>query len=49
MEIREHVIVSGEIVRPLIEIAGRDDAAFEAGGDRNLLRTWHDNHRIRWS
>jgi uncharacterized protein (TIGR03083 family) len=26
-----------------------DDSAIEVAGDRDLLETWHDNHRIRWS
>lgn len=26
-----------------------DDNDIEVGGDRDLLQTWHDNHRIRWA
>jgi uncharacterized protein (TIGR03083 family) len=26
-----------------------DDANIEVAGDRDLLETWHNNHRIRWS
>ena len=26
-----------------------DDSAIEVAGDRDLLETWHENHRIRWS
>jgi uncharacterized protein (TIGR03083 family) len=26
-----------------------DDTAIDVGGDRDLLQTWHDNHRVRWS
>ena len=26
-----------------------DDSAIEVAGDRDLLETWHNNHRIRWS
>jgi uncharacterized protein (TIGR03083 family) len=26
-----------------------DDTVIDVGGDRDLLQTWHDNHRVRWS
>jgi hypothetical protein len=26
-----------------------DDSAIEVAGDQDLLETWHENHRIRWS
>ena len=26
-----------------------DDTLIDVGGDRDVLQTWHDNHKVRWS